>query len=252
MLDGMKNKGPKEWSVYVLECGDGSLYTGIAKDIQARLLCHQAGRGAAYTRTHLPVKLLYSETNLTRSEALIREAAVKRLPRAKKQILIQSRKKRRKGARMKNLTEKPETIVWPEMEYVYNERVGPFMETARLCWSDLHTAVPAISEHNKITGYMSLYKVKPEMIYRAGVSVASAPAQVPVGMSSFKFKGGNYARFVLKGSYAQLPEAVGRVFEIVEKTKLSLREDWFIENYVNDPRITPEERLLTHILIPIV
>lgn len=89
MLKGMKRKrGPKEWSVYVLECGDGSLYTGIAKDVDARLKSHQSGRGAAYTRTHLPVRLVYSETKFTRSAALIREAALKRLPRAKKQQMI--------------------------------------------------------------------------------------------------------------------------------------------------------------------
>jgi predicted GIY-YIG superfamily endonuclease len=90
MLRGMKAKGPKEWSVYMLRCGDGSLYTGIAKDVQARLVCHSAGKGAAYTRTHLPVLLLYKEDGLTRSEALIREAQIKRLPRPKKEQLVAS------------------------------------------------------------------------------------------------------------------------------------------------------------------
>lgn len=88
MIKGMEKGGPKEWSVYILRCGDGSLYTGIAKNIDARLKCHQSGKGAAYTKTHLPVALVYSETNLTRSEALIREAAVKRLPPIKKRELV--------------------------------------------------------------------------------------------------------------------------------------------------------------------
>jgi len=88
MIQGMKKHGKKEWSVYVLRCGDGSLYTGIAKDVTARLSKHCAGRGAAYTRTHLPVELIYQETKFTRSGALIREAQLKRLPRVKKQQLI--------------------------------------------------------------------------------------------------------------------------------------------------------------------
>ena len=88
MLRGMVSEGDREWSLYVLRCGDGSLYTGIAKDIEARLAQHQKGKGAAYTRTHLPVALVYSETRFTRSEALVREAKIKRMPRPKKEALI--------------------------------------------------------------------------------------------------------------------------------------------------------------------
>src|SRR3954467_10665765 len=88
MIQGMKKRGKREWSVYVLRCGDGSLYTGIAKDVTARLSKHQKGRGAAYTRTHLPVQLVYQETRFTRSGALIREARLKRLSRPQKERLI--------------------------------------------------------------------------------------------------------------------------------------------------------------------
>jgi predicted GIY-YIG superfamily endonuclease len=90
MIRRMKKKGKKEWSVYVLRCGDDSLYTGIAKDVAARLKQHRGGKGAAYTRTHLPVDLVYLETRLTRSGALIREAQLKRLPRPKKELLVGS------------------------------------------------------------------------------------------------------------------------------------------------------------------
>ncbi len=72
------------WSVYILRCRDGTYYTGIAKDVQERLRKHQAGKGAAYTRTRLPVELHYEEDGLTRSEALVREAWIKAIPRAKK------------------------------------------------------------------------------------------------------------------------------------------------------------------------
>ena len=88
MIYRMKNRGKREWSVYVLRCGDGSLYTGIAKDVFARLSQHNKGKGAAYTRTHLPVQLVYQEAKLTRSAALVREARLKRLPRSKKDLLV--------------------------------------------------------------------------------------------------------------------------------------------------------------------
>ena len=88
MIRGMKGKGKKDWTVYILRCGDGSLYTGIAKDVQARIKQHSGGRGATYTRTRLPVTLLYQQQGLTHSEALIREAHIKAMPRLKKEELI--------------------------------------------------------------------------------------------------------------------------------------------------------------------
>ncbi len=88
MIQGMRRKGRKEWTVYILRCGDGSLYTGIAKDVKARIKQHCEGRGAAYTRTRLPVELLYQQEGLTHSEALIREAQIKAMPRSKKEEII--------------------------------------------------------------------------------------------------------------------------------------------------------------------
>jgi len=92
MLQGMKKKGPKDWTVYILHCGDGSLYTGIAKDVQARLKQHGEGRGAAYTRSRLPVTLVYQQDGLTRSKALVREAQIKAMSRSKKEKIILSTK----------------------------------------------------------------------------------------------------------------------------------------------------------------
>lgn len=74
--------------IYMLRCGDGSLYTGIAKDVQKRLKVHQAGRGAKYTATHLPVELVWTVEVLTWKEAMIEEARIKRLPRKKKLALL--------------------------------------------------------------------------------------------------------------------------------------------------------------------
>ena len=72
-----------DW-VYMLECGDGSLYTGWTNDLAKRLAAHQSGRGAKYTRGRAPVRLVYAEQCTDKSAALRREAAVKALPRARK------------------------------------------------------------------------------------------------------------------------------------------------------------------------
>jgi DNA gyrase inhibitor GyrI len=96
-----------------------------------------------------------------------------------------------------------------------------------------------------------LYKIGPK-IYRAGVSVAEEPKNLPGNLRREKFKGGKYNKLVLTGSYANLPQASGRVFEIVAEKKIQMRDDWYIENYANDPRTTPEDQLITEILIPTV
>lgn len=144
-----------------------------------------------------------------------------------------------KGKSM-HFTQAPD-IVTCETHYVFVEKIGPFQSTAPQAWKDLHQLVPSISEHNKITGYMSLYKVGPK-VYRAGVSLAAGPNDLPEGLQSTKIKGGKYSRFVLTGPYSDLPEACGRVFEIVAETKIGLRDDYCIENYVSDPRTTPEQQ----------
>jgi DNA gyrase inhibitor GyrI len=99
---------------------------------------------------------------------------------------------------------------------------------------------------------MALYRFKPQNIYRAGVAVAVKPADLPKGLAYENFKGGKYARFVLTGSYGDLPEACGYVFnDYIPGKKVKMREDWCIENYTNDPRVTPEAQLVTQILIPV-
>jgi predicted GIY-YIG superfamily endonuclease len=74
--------------VYIVECGDGSLYTGITNDLPRRLALHNAGRAARYTRTRLPVAIVYQERCPDRSSALKREYAVKALAREEKLALI--------------------------------------------------------------------------------------------------------------------------------------------------------------------
>lgn len=72
------------WHLYVVRCGDGTLYAGIALDVQARVRAHAEGRGARYTKGRGPIQLVHQELAGTKSQALKAELAFKALPRAKK------------------------------------------------------------------------------------------------------------------------------------------------------------------------
>lgn len=91
MLKGLNENGKSEsWFLYILECNDGTLYTGITNDITRRLQQHNDGKGARYTRTRCPVKLLYYEPCRNRAAAMVRECAVKSLPRERKMKIVRS------------------------------------------------------------------------------------------------------------------------------------------------------------------
>lgn len=75
------------WVCYLLECADGTLYCGITNDLDKRIAAHNAGEGAKYTRSRLPVRLAYTETCAGKSVALKREYEIKRLSRARKLVL---------------------------------------------------------------------------------------------------------------------------------------------------------------------
>lgn len=79
----------KAWSVYLLRCGDGSLYTGVARDVAQRFDAHVRGRGARYTRGRGPLTLVYVEPAAGHGEALRREASIRRLSRAEKEGMIE-------------------------------------------------------------------------------------------------------------------------------------------------------------------
>ena len=84
--------------LYILECADGSLYTGITTDVARRFEEHKTGKGAHYTRSHKPVRVAYSEPCGNRSDAQKREAEIKKWP---------SQKKRAMAAKLKNITPHP-------------------------------------------------------------------------------------------------------------------------------------------------
>lgn len=79
----------KSYSVYILECADGSLYTGYAADVRKRFALHRSGKGAKYTRSHKPLRIVYEEALPDKSSAMQREWAIKHLTKQAKEALIQ-------------------------------------------------------------------------------------------------------------------------------------------------------------------
>ena len=82
------NPPGNRWFVYLLRCADGSLYTGIAKDVDRRCQQHNAGTASRYTRSRLPVVAVYREAHASRGSALRREAAIKAVSRRQKMAMI--------------------------------------------------------------------------------------------------------------------------------------------------------------------
>ena len=76
------------WLVYMLECSDNSIYTGITNNLEERLKKHQSGNGAKYLRGRLPIKLIYTENFINRSEATKREIYIKKMKKNEKKSLI--------------------------------------------------------------------------------------------------------------------------------------------------------------------
>lgn len=75
------------WFVYIIQCVDGSLYTGSTNNLEKRFLEHKMGKGGRYTRSHKPVRIVYKEKLNTKSEALKREFEIKKMKRAEKKSL---------------------------------------------------------------------------------------------------------------------------------------------------------------------
>lgn len=79
-----------KWFVYIVECADRSLYTGVALDVSKRMAEHACGKGSRYVRSKLPIKLLYQERCSSKSKALKREAAIKKWPRPAKLAFLKN------------------------------------------------------------------------------------------------------------------------------------------------------------------
>ena len=108
---GCDGGGGMAYYVYMLRCGDGSLYTGSTDDVARRLKVHQSGKGAKYTRSRLPVALVYREELPDRSAALRREAAIKKLTRGQKLALLAEKERNQMEMRRKD-RQMPEEFAW--------------------------------------------------------------------------------------------------------------------------------------------
>lgn len=150
-----------------------------------------------------------------------------------------------------SLTKNEKLSPWPEKHILFIEKIGQFQETAQKCWQELIALKNKVELENKIIGVVALYKVEPEMIYRAAFIVSEKPKSFIDGLRYDVFKGGNYLGYTLKGSYSQLPEACGIVFSEIQKHDVKVANNWYLEHYLNDPTTTPESELLTEILIPV-
>ena len=110
------------WYVYILRCGDDSLYTGCTDNVPRRLAAHQSGKGAKYTRSRLPVSLIYQEEVPDKPAALRREAAIKRLTRSQKLKLIEGKdgyKMREMRRKERQITEEEAWAVVDKCEYAF-------------------------------------------------------------------------------------------------------------------------------------
>ncbi|HVH87713.1 MAG TPA: AraC family transcriptional regulator [Terriglobales bacterium] len=155
-----------------------------------------------------------------------------------------------------NLTPKFEIVERPLTHYVFLEKHGPFAEVAPPTWEELFPLLNTQLDHKNIISFLGLSgtdKTKPgedAMIYEAGVGVSSAPEKPLRGLQYKKIKAGKYARFLLSGPYSQIWVAFNQIFKTMGEATVELRPEFCIENYLNDPKVTPEEQLKTELLVP--
>ena len=156
-----------------------------------------------------------------------------------------------------NLTPEFETVTRPVTHYVFLEKRGPFAEVAPPLWNDFMAYLQRIDQKQvrEFLGVSGVDKSRPgedAMIYQAGVALAERPGDLPTGLELRSIKTGKYVRFLLTGPYTQIWPAFDRIFRMLAEEKVELRPEFCIENYLNDPAVTPEVELKTELLIPIM
>jgi DNA gyrase inhibitor GyrI len=156
-----------------------------------------------------------------------------------------------------NLTASPEIITSKPAFLVYLEKIGPFLKTAPVAWKEFWSIARSRLDPSQIACMAGLSRIdhnktgEHAFIYQAGVTLKSKPAQIPPGLESRQLESGKYARFLLTGSYAQLPAAYPKAFSVLEEAQLEIRDDFCVERYLNTPQDTAEDQLETEILIPL-
>jgi AraC family transcriptional regulator len=155
-----------------------------------------------------------------------------------------------------NLSAEFEPVSRPLTHYVFLEKRGPFAEVAPPLWNDLMPLLGKLDQQ-QVREYLGLSGIdraktgEDTMIYQAGVALAQKPEKLPDGLHHRAIKAGKYARFLLTGPYSHIWMGFDRMFKTLSEKRVTLRPDFCIENYLNDPRVTPEDQLLTQLLVPI-
>jgi AraC family transcriptional regulator len=173
-------------------------------------------------------------------------------------IYLLSKPPEAKAMEMKfDLTSEPEIVNRPVVHYLYHQRSGPFAEVGPSTGEEFFPLLANQLNRNQIIGFLGLSLVDKDqkgeaaLIYQAGVGLASKPAKLPENLHYKKIEAGKYARFLLTGSYSQIWAAFSQIFRTLSEKSVPLREDYCVENYLNDPKNTPEEQLLTELLVPV-
>lgn len=154
-----------------------------------------------------------------------------------------------------NLTTRPEFIQRPATHFLYLEKKGIPKDIAMPAWTDMFPLIEGKIEKPEIKEYLGMTqptgKDESTVLYDAGIALNAQPKNVPAGMQYKKVPEGKYARFLLTGPYKEIGSAFKQAFGILADSKVQIRNAECVENYLNDPNVTPEPELKTEILIPI-
>lgn len=157
-----------------------------------------------------------------------------------------------------SFSHKFDVIERSQVHFVYLEKHGPFSEIAPPTWEAMFPLVFGSMSMGNINSFLGLSTIdknkagEEAMIYEAGVGVNAKPNDLPKPLHYKKIPSGRYAKFVIKGPYSQIWPAFRDIFKtLAEDKKVQLRPEFCIENYINDPKVTPEAELLTELLVPI-
>jgi AraC family transcriptional regulator len=155
-----------------------------------------------------------------------------------------------------NLTAEFESINRPLTHYVFLEKRGPFAEVAPPLWDELMPLLQQLDPTSvrEVLGVSGVDRSRPgedAMIYQAGVALAHDPKGAPGRLQHRAIPAGKYARYLLTGPYAHIWPAFNHIFKDLGEKRVALRPEFCIENYLNDPLVTPEDQLKTELLIPI-
>lgn len=156
-----------------------------------------------------------------------------------------------------NLSKKIEIVDRPSVHFLGVEKRGPFQEVAQVAWPEMFELIISkidkshIREFIGMSGLEKNKKGDDAQIYLAGLGLTEEPSKMLKGAVYRKIKAGRYAKFLLKGSYNQIWPAFRQIFITLAENNVVLREEFCIENYLNDPASTPEPELITEILVPV-